>query len=374
MLTKGENQRLLVVSELAAGRLAVEEAATALGVSPRQAWRLLARYRANGAAGMVHGNRGRSPINKCDESLQKQVIKLASEKYLGFNQVHFTEKLALEEQILLSRSTVRRYLASVGIAAPKPQRRTRHRRRRVREAQFGSMLQMDASIHHWLEGRSQPFTLVGAIDDATGYIWAEFRRSEDLLGYFSLLRRILIEQGMPRSVYTDRHVIFLGNKGTVEGQFSKLLSRMGTVQIRASSPQAKGRIERAWKTLQDRLVSELRAEGVSTPGRANQVLQKHLSHHNKHFAVKPRDAQSAWIKPSLDCDLEDLFAFTECRVVRNDNTVRCFGQIFQLGATATQGWAGKRVEVFRRQDGEFRIYLGQLKLPFTQIQEAWVAA
>lgn len=374
MLTEGENQRLLVVSELAAGQLSIEEAASATTMSTRQVWRLLAAFRSQGALGLVHGNRGRAPANKCQGSLCEQVIQLAKEKYPGFNQEHFTEKLALEEKILLSRSTVRRMLESAGIAAPKPQRRTRHRRRRLREAQFGSMLQLDASIHHWLENRATSFTLVGAIDDATGHIWAHFQPTEDLAGYFSLIRGIVVEQGIPGAIYTDRHAIFLGSKGTAQGQFSKLLVRLGTVQIKAGSPQAKGRIERLWKTLQDRLVSELRAEGVSSIGRANQVLQKHIRIHNQNFAKTPRNPEPVWRQPTPGVDLDDLFAYTEGRKVRNDNTVRCFGKVFQLEATRAEGWAGLPVDVLRRSDGEFRVYLGQRRLPINQIVESWEAA
>jgi transposase len=373
-LTARENDRVRLLTDLEAGRLDAEGVASGLGVSPRQVRRLLRAFRAGGAAGLAHGNRGRIPANACPPELGQVVADLAG-TYTGFNQVHLTEKIAAEHGVLLSRSTVRRMLHARGIAAPKPQRRTRHRRRRVREPRMGCLLQLDASIHDWLEGRGPRFALVGAIDDATGHVWAQFAPSEDQETYFSVLREIVSRHGIPGAVYTDRHLMFLGvkhNQNRLSGgksafydtQFSRLLQRLGTTHIRAGSPQAKGRIERLWKTLQDRLVSELRAEGVRTMARANIVLAKHLRLHNLHFAVPARETAPGWRPLPDGADLDDLFARVQPRRVANDNTVKHFGQVLQLLPNPGHpGWGGSQVQVHLRLDGQVTVYLEGLRLP-----------
>lgn len=371
-LTAKENERVRLLTMLAGGQLDAAEVASGLGLSTRHVRRLARALRERGAAGLAHGNRGRSPVNACPEELATRVAQLARETYAGFNQVHLAEKLADEHGILLSRSTVRRVLEARGIAAPKPQRRTRHRRRRVREPRMGSLLQLDASIHDWLQSRGPKFALVGAIDDATGHVWARFAQAEDQASYFALLREIAEHHGVPGAVYTDRHLMFLGIKRQpgrqhdpfYDTQFSLLMQRLGVTHIRAGSPQAKGRIERLWKTLQDRLVSELRGEGVTTMARANIVLGKHLRLHNLHFAVPARDAASAWRPLPPGADLDDLFARVESRKVAKDHTVRLHGHVLQLLPTPGQpGWAGARVQVHRRLDGEFTVYLEGRRLP-----------
>jgi transposase len=377
-VSRGENARIRALTELEAGRLSVEEVALALDRSVRQVWRLLARFRAEGAAGICHGNRGRRPPNACEVSLGDRVVDLARTTYAGFNQQQFSEVLAADEGILLSRSTVRRMLAEAGIAAPRPQRRSRHRRRRLREGREGALLQLDGSFHDWLEGRGPKLTLVGAVDDATGHMWAVFTEREDLEGYFALLRGIVTRQGIPGAVYTDRHTMFLGSRVNAQGgrktyetQFSRLLDRLGVVHIRAGSPQAKGRIERLWKTLQDRLVSQLRAKQVATLVGANRELGYYVERHNRILTVPARDPDPAWRPLDPTLDLDELFARVETRVVRNDNTVVVYGTVLQLPPRPDgSGYARSRIEVRRCLNGEVRLFLAGSRLPATTYNAA----
>ena len=380
-MTKRDQARLRALTELEAGRLSREEASSVLGVSERQMWRLLGAFRRQGAAGLVHGNRGRRPLHACRPELGDRVAELARTTYAGFNQHHFAEKLATEEGIEISVSTVRRMLAAHDIGAPRPQRRTRHRRRRMRRTQEGALLQLDGSVHDWLEGRGPKFTLIGAIDDATGRIWASFQEAEDSAGYFELLKGIVQENGVPLAIYTDKHAVFGGgSRRTPErvrngnplfsSHFTKLLTRLEVMLILARSPQAKGRVERMWRTLQDRLVSELRLNKVQSLSTANFVLQRYVQQHNRLFVIPAHDPEPAWEPWTLPTSIADNFCWSYSRVVSLDNTVRVHGIVLQLDPDpAGLPLARSRVEVRRRLDGSFAVLKGPLSIPFTLFQE-----
>jgi transposase len=380
-LTRREQERARVLVDLEGDRLTPEEAASALGLSTRQLRRLRSGVRINGVAGLVHGNRGRVPANACDGELAAQVVQLSTEKYPGFNQVFLTEMLERDEGILLSRCTVRRLLAAQGIPAPKPQRRSRHRRHRARRAQKGAMIQMDGSNHDWLEDRGPRLTLVGGIDDATGTAWAVFRLEEDTHGYFEVLAEIITECGLPSSVYTDRTAIALGTKrtpervasGTVnyETQLTRVLNRLDITLIRARSPQAKGRIERLWKTLQDRLVCELRAKNIRTLEGAQRVLRNHLHFHNRNFAKPALNPEPAWREVPTGQPIEDLICWTYQRTVTNANTVSVEGINLQLEfPPADPGWARRKVWACRRLNGTWFARLVHATVPAIPVTTA----
>ena len=219
------------------------------------------------------GNRGRSPNHKVSEEMRARVVELGSDRYAGFNHTHLTEELGRHEGIALSRSTVRRILSSAGIRSPRKRRRPKHRVRRERYGQEGMLLQVDGSRHDWLEGRGPYLTLIGAVDDATGTIpHALFREQEDAHGYFLLLERIITDRGTPLALYSDHHGIFQRSPADTESleeqladersptQFGRAMRELGIESVLAQSPQAKGRVERMWGTLQDRLVSLMRLE------------------------------------------------------------------------------------------------------------------
>jgi len=373
-LNASEQRRVVVLNQLESGALVTREAGQLLGLSERQVRRMRSRYREQGAVALVHGNRGRPAHNAVSEETEQRVLELARTTYQGFNQQHLTEMLAEQENIDLSRPTVRRILSAAGISAPRRRRPPRHRRRRDRYAQEGMLLQMDASRHDWLEGRGPDLSLVGGIDDATGKVpWACFREQEDAHGYFQVMRKTVLKLGIPMAVYADRHSIFFQTKDkqlSIEEelaghrqptQFGRLLEELGVQLILALSPQAKGRIERLWGTFQDRLTSELRLVGAKDPEQANQVLWRYLPRHNRRFTVLARDATPAWLPWPKDRHLDDFFCFKYRRVVLNDNTVRFGARVIDIPpAPDRASLAHARVEVHERFDGSLVVhYLGR---------------
>jgi transposase len=208
-LTVKEQVRLGILNSVLDKRCSVPEAALLIGVRERHVWRLLAAYREEGAAALSHGNRNRTPANVTSPATQTQVISLAQNRYFGVNHSHFTELLAEWEKINLSRSTVRRLLIKVGLPSPKHRQPPGHRYRRERMPQEGMLIQIDGSHHDWLGERGPWFTLLLAIDDATGSVpYALFQEQEDTNGYFRLMKGIIQQKGIPLAVYSDRYLVF----------------------------------------------------------------------------------------------------------------------------------------------------------------------
>ncbi len=370
-LTRADQRRLLVLNHLLSGALVNSQAASLLGISVRQVRRLRRRYEADGAAGLAHGNRGRRPRHALSPDLAARVVELATTKYVGFNQHHFTEMLAEQEGLQLSVSSVYRILRDAGIAAPRRRRPPRHRRRRDRFPRAGMLLQVDGSRHDWLEGRGPYLSLVGGIDDATGRVpWATFREQEDAYGYFQLLRMVIRRYGIPLALYSDHHGIFFKTKDqelTLEEalagrraptQFGRLLEELGIQLILARSPQAKGRVERLWGTFQDRLTSELRLANAGTIEEAEQVLHRYLSKHNRRFTVPANDPEPAWVPWPKERSYEDLFCFKYRKVIANDHTVRHRSQIVDIPRSQPNRLSFAKVEVELREhfDGRLEVH------------------
>ena len=233
ILSMKDQKRLEVISELDAGRVTGREAAELMGVSVRQARRVLAAYRKQGVEGVVHGNRGRTPATRTPEVIRDKVLTLARTVYQDYNDQHFTEELAAQHSIVLSRSTVRRIRRQAELASPRKRKAPRHRRRRERYPQAGMLLQIDGSDHDWLEGRGPRLTLIAAIDDATNEVpYALFREQEDAAGYFLLVRQIAASHGLPVALYADRHAIFQSPvAATIDQQLrinNQIISPLGT--------------------------------------------------------------------------------------------------------------------------------------------------
>jgi transposase len=368
-LSSKEQNRLGVIGKLEQGELVGRQASALLGISLRQMRRLLAGYRKKGLLALAHGNRGRTPANATSASLKDRVISLANGRYIGFNQQHFTEMLAEQEGIFLSRSSVRSILLKSGIKSPKVRRPPRHRSRRERYPQEGMLLQIDASPHDWLEGRGPIMSLLGAIDDATGkVVGAIFRLQEDTAGYFMLIRSICERYGIPLAIYRDRHSIFElppdklpSLEEQLEGkipltQFGRLMQELEVSTMAARSPQAKGRVERLWGTFQDRLVSEMRLSQVSTLIEANRFLGSFLERYNSRFALSASADGLAYRKASSR-QLEMAFCLKHCRTVGLDNVVHFNGQRLQiLPSSHRLSYARCKVEVHQQLDGAIKLY------------------
>ena len=369
-LTAKEQQRLMVLNRCTAGGLAPAQATRLLGLSGRQLRRLLVAYRAQGAAALAHGNRGRAPAHTLPAILREQVLALAQTTYRDANDSHLVDLLAEREQIVLSRATVQRWRMAAGLQSPRHRRPPQHRSRRERMPQAGLLLQWDASSHRWLDDRGPRLTLVGAIDDATGeMVAATFREQEDAHGYLRVLRSIVARQGIPAAIYRDRHGIFehhdqdrwdleeeLAGERTPT-QVGRALALLGIASIAAHSPQAKGRIERVWGTLQDRLVVELRLAGARTLVEAEVVLQAYLPRFNARFRVPAADPAPAYRPRPAGLDLNAVCCFAYLRTVAADNTVTFGHQQLQIQAKPERAsYTRLKVEVREHLDGRLTVW------------------
>lgn len=368
-LNTKEQKRLVILNQVEVKQLSRDKAKELMGISSRQLKRIIATYRKEGAAALAHGNRGKRPHNALNEELKRQVLELAQEKYTGFNFQHFTDSLKDRERIDISRSTVRRILLKAGITSPKKRRSPKHRSRRERYPQEGMLLQIDASPHPWLEERGPSFTLIGAIDDATGTVpYAFFQEHEDSRGYFLLLQGIVEKHGIPLALYHDRHTIFEVPENELESieeqlegekkltQFGRLLKELGITSISANSPQAKGRIERLWGTFQNRLVSELRLAHATTMEEANKVLADFLIVFNRDFQVTPLSGDSAYRKIGRGFIQDRYFCNKYKRVVGGDNVIKFKGKRIQIvPINERASFAHAHVEVHKRLDDSLAV-------------------
>jgi transposase len=332
-----------ILTRLEAGVLDAGTAAELLGVSARQVRRLRARFRQDGMAAVVHGNGGRPPANRSDPAVVERILALAGPegKYHDLNVCHLQELLDHEEQITIGRSTLDRLLKEAGLRKPAKSGPPVHRRRLERRSAEGMLLQIDGSPFDWLEGRGPKASLIGAIDDATGQVvFLLFRPTEEQVGYLLLLRSVAQRYGLPMSIYHDRHTILRSpKKPTLEeelagqtpmSQLQRIMAELGIESIAAHSPQAKGRIERLWGTLQDRLTKELRLAGSTSLAQANAFLPGFCGRFNTRFAKAPQDPLSAWVPLPPDLDLPYYFAIRETRKVRADHCISFAGQLLQL--------------------------------------------
>ena len=365
-----EQQRAMILTGVIEGRLTAGEAAELMSLSQRQERRLRHAFLRDGPAALVHGNRGRRPAHSLDPGLRCRVIALADGVYAGCNDQHLTELLAEREAIALSRSSVRRILRAAGRRSPQRRRAARHRSRRERMPQAGMLLQVDGSRHQWLGPDGPWLTLVGAIDDATGDVpYAIFREQEDAQGYLLLLREVVRRRGVPLALYSDRHKIF--QSGTKEPltleeqlvgkplptQVGRVLNDLDITWIGARSPQAKGRVERLWRTLQDRLYQELRLGGVSTLEQANAALPALLSRHNARFRQPPATAISAYRHLPAGRRPVDVFCFRYWRTVSPDNVVTLEGRAIPIPpGPQRRSYARARVEVREHLDGSASVH------------------
>jgi hypothetical protein len=370
-LTPDAERKLHVLTLLEGKRISLGQAAEALGLSPRQVRRLRGALRRDGPAALIHGNRTRRAPHRLPEALRTQIVALARGRYAGLNDVHLTEKLTALEGLTVSRATVQRVLRAAGLGSPRHRRPPQHRSRRARRAQAGLLCQLDGSPFAWF-GPTQPAcSLLGAIDDATGAVLAAtFRAQEDSAGYLTLLLTLGRTVGLPAAVYTDAHGLFVRHdphwtvaeelQGFQEPtQVGQAFQALGIHHIVATSPQAKGRIERLWHTFQDRLVAELRLAGITTMAAANVFLvTTFLPAFNAQFAVPPAVAAPAYRRVARGVDLTRVCAFHYARQVALDNTVRVEAVVLQLTpGPHRRSYARTQADVVQSLDGAWRVYV-----------------
>jgi len=357
-------RRLGLIQAALQGRITNGEGAAALGLSLRQFKRLRRQVRQHGARGVVHGNRGRRSPRRLAEATRQRVYELLTGE-VKVNDHHLAE-LVSEEGRPVSPASVRRERQRLKLAPKRRRRAPRHRRRRERVARRGALVLIDGSPFPWFSEAGVSYSLLGALDDATGEILAlTFRPTEDLHGYVTLLRDLIQRHGLPLALYGDRSGILVRNDAhwTLEEelagrqtppQFGQMLEELAIRFIAATSPQAKGRIERLWATLQDRLVTELRLKGLATLAEATAYLPEFIVRHNRRWACDPREACSAL--RAAPRDLARRLACRYTRVVARDNTISIPGRWAQIPpGPHRRSWQRAQVEVRELLDGRLLV-------------------
>jgi transposase len=363
-MSRKEVHRPGLVKAACAGRITTRQLAEALRMSLRQARRLKRRFEAAGPTGLIHRSRGRPSPRRLAAATRDEVIRLMTTVYDGFNDTHMTEKLREQHGLPISRESVRRVRQHLGLAPQRARQAPQARRRRTPEAARGALVQIDGSPFAWLEERGPDLMLLGAIDDATGEILAlQFRPAEDVHGYTTLFRAVFVTHGLPVAFYGDGLNLLVRNDGhwsldeelagrQAPTHLGTMLQALGIGYLRARSPQAKGRIERLWATLQDRLVSELRLRGIATVEAAQAYLPQFIADFNHRFGRPPADPAAVWRRPPRNLAL--LLGCRYRRVVAHDNTARLGPRWVQWHAR--RSYAGVRVELRELLDGRLVVF------------------
>lgn len=336
-----DRKRLHVIRKVLEHEVKQRKAAELLGLSDRQIRRLVCGVRSQGDSSIIHKLRGQPSNRRKDEGFQKKVLENYVKKYQGFGPTFAAEKLSKDVGVKVSGETLRIWLKRKDI--PYPSRRARpHRHWRKRKSHFGEMIQLDGSHHDWLEGRGPRLVLMGYIDDATSEVFARFYDSEDNFSVLDSFTRYARRNGLPCKIYCDRHAVYKAERrspnileqleGLDEGRtnFQRALKELDVELIHAYSPQAKGRIERLFRTLQDRLVKEMRLAGICTKSDANRFLEKYLPNFNKRYRVPAEQKVNLHRKLSNDIDLRQILCIKENRTVKNDFTVQFAGKFYQI--------------------------------------------
>lgn len=377
-MSRRERDVLKVMSLVLKGERTQAEAARLLGRSVRQVRRIQRRLEKEADGGVVHRLRGKPSNHRLKASVREAALKAYREKLMGFGPTLAWEKLPARVR-RMSKRALHLWLVEAGLWQV-TRRRDRHRSRRERRACFGEMAQADGSEHDWLEGRGPRMALLGMIDDATGRILVRFYASETTEAYMDLLGRYIRRHGRPVSWYSDRDSVFRAEsredrERSVPTQFSRALGELGIELILANSPQAKGRVERLWGTLQDRWVKELRLAKVRTMEGANALVDKRLeAEFNRRFAVKAASTNDAHRSLGTGLDLAAVLSCQAKRTVANDYTIRFENAVYQLLAPAWPGERGGQVIVEQRLDGSMRVRFKRRYLEHKKIEDAVAAA
>lgn len=371
LMSEHELQRVEVLSRVLDGRMRVATAANVLAISQRQVQRLLRRYRADGAGAIRHGLRGRPSNNRLSTGLRDFALTLVRENYADFGPTLAAEKLAERHGLKVSRETLRKWMIAEGLWRDRAARRSFHQPR-LRRERLGELVQIDGSEHRWFEDRGPVCTLLVFIDDATSKLMQmRFVKSESTHAYFEALEGYLSEHGRPVAFYSDKHSIFRVSKqdaktGHGMTQFGRALSELNIEILCANSSQAKGRVERANRTLQDRLVKELRLAGISDMDAANAFLPGFIARHNERFArppARPEDLHRVLNEPASR--LREILCWRDQRYVGQQLAFSYDRKRILLDDSAhARGAIGKYVETYAFADGRLELRWQGISLPY----------
>ena len=372
-MSRRETKRLHIIHQALEKRITQAKAAELVGLSSRQLRRVIKRVREEGDDGISHRSRGKASNRRFPQKLKDKVLKLYRGQYSDFGPTFASEKLLDVHEIKLSDETLRLWLNQEDVSYEKRKGR-KHRQWRERKHHFGEMVQMDGSHHDWFEGRGPECVLMGYIDDATGTVSGRFYNYEGTMPAMDSFNRYIKRYGIPQSVYLDKHTTYKSPaKRSIEdeledknpmSQFERSLAELGVTVIHANSPQAKGRVERLFRTLQDRLVKEMRLAGAKSVGQANAFLIKYLPTYNRKFKVKAvseTDIHQAAPPPRA---LDRIFCIRDERTLRNDFTIAYNGKLYQI----KDAIKAQKVAVEERIDGSLHITHRGLELSYREIK------
>lgn len=355
-----EAGRLTVVRQVLDGQLRQAQAAQKLGLSVRQIKRLCRCVREQGDAGLRSKRRGQRSNRQIQDTVRQSVVELVRQRYSDFGPELAREHLAAEHGFTHSTETLRGWMIQAGLWTPKRRRAQRVHSPRARRACLGELVQIDGSHHDWFEGRAPKCCLIAFIDDATGRVLGGcFEATETTQGYLSVLQRYVSEHGAPLALYSDRHSIFTkhNREDPQPTQFERALLQLGIESICAHSPQAKGRVERLFQTLQDRMCKAMRLANISSMEQANAWLAGYLSEHNERFAVPPResaDMHRRWSRSAHD--LARICALHHQRQLSRQGSCRFEGAILQIETNQVNAPAASAtVEIVQFGDGSLQL-------------------
>ncbi|QEH78199.1 ISNCY family transposase [Sphingomonas sp. C8-2] len=369
-MSHGELSRYDTLRRFERGELRIEDAAMLLGVSRRQVYRLLGRLRSDGPEALVSWKRGRPSNRTFSAEFRTRVVDLVRENYSDFGPTLAAEYLAERHKITISHETLRKWMIAEGFWKDRDARRPRPYQPRYRRDCRGELIQIDGSKHWWFEDRGQQCTLLVYIDDATSELMhLKMVESESTFAYMDATREYIEAHGKPVAFYSDKHSVFRNNTASAKGDgmthFGRSMEALNIEIICAHSPQAKGRVERANATLQDRLVKAMRLEGISTIAAANAFLPGYMVTHNARFAKAPFDERDVHRPLALHENLRTEMVWREWRSVTSSLTLHYNKAMFILEPTEiSRPLAGKRVEVCEFPDGALEIRHGEHSLPY----------
>ena len=382
-MSRKELRRLPIIHKTMDKRLSQVKAAEMLDISDRQIRRIIRKIEVGGDQSLVHGNRGKESPFKLPEQCAEKIMGIVEKRYYDFGPTFAAEKLLECEKIKISKEKLRQLMISHEIDYPRRKKKGAVHQWRERKQCRGEMIQMDGSNHDWLEGRGPKLVLMGYIDDASNTVFGRFYGYEGTFPAMDSLRRYMAIYGIPFSFYVDRHSTYKTTrqpnldedlKGEfAKTQFARSLKELDIKPIFARSPQAKGRIERSFETLQDRLVKELRLAGVSSLEQANAFLDEYLPKYNARFAIKPFKKTNLHRPTPKKLDLEEIFCIKEYRAISNGYTFRWRNRIFLIKEPSIT-MKKQRVCVMEHFDGKITLKLKNKYLAFLEVTEKDILA
>lgn len=356
-MSKREEYVYSVVSDFIVGKLKRVEAARLLDIAPRSVSRLARRIQHKGFLGAKHGNLGRAPVNRHPDDFKQLLMELVERRYFDFNLTHALELLRKDHGVTIGYETFRRYCHERGLVKRRHKRRAKARVYRVRMPHEGLLLQMDGSVHRW-NGRDE-WCLIAMIDDATSRIpHAEFFPAEDTLSCMSVLESVIRRFGIPEAIYVDRAGWTGGAKRQMFSQFHRACEELGTRVLFANSPQAKGRIERAFGTLQDRLVPELRLRNIRRIPNANRYLQQEFipQYWENRCVVTAREPERRYRSLPAHIDLNEVLCLKELRQIKGDHTVHFQAQRYVIAEQLKYALWRQKIEFRTYRDLSWRAF------------------